>query len=263
MLALVWVILLIVSALLVPLFVKFVSHNGPNAIHPTLTNEFNIPVIGPSKTYWGGVDALGRDVFVRTLYGARTSIQVALIATAISRRHRPRARPPRGILRRQDRYVHVAAHRHLPVAARLPDRDRHLGQLQRDRRGLSRRRAAAGAGAGHADHRPVRMDVHRPYRARADALAARTGIRRSRKGDRLRSDTHHVPRDRAQPCGAPHRLHDAAHPGEHHLRGIALVSGGRHSPGHALVGPDDLGGDRGQLYRFAWWMLFFPGLCWC
>jgi peptide/nickel transport system permease protein len=30
------------------------------------------------------VDALGRDVFVRTLYGARTSIQVALLATAIS-----------------------------------------------------------------------------------------------------------------------------------------------------------------------------------
>ena len=84
LLALGWVILLIMSALVVPLFVKFVSHNGPNDIHPTLSNDFNIPVIGPGTTYWGGVDALGRDVFVRTLYGARTSIQVALIATAIS-----------------------------------------------------------------------------------------------------------------------------------------------------------------------------------
>jgi peptide/nickel transport system permease protein len=84
LLALAWVILLIVASLLVPLFVKFVSHNGPNDIKPELSNEFNIPVIGPSTQFWGGVDALGRDVFVRTLYGARTSLEVALIATAIS-----------------------------------------------------------------------------------------------------------------------------------------------------------------------------------
>ena len=82
--ALGWIIVLIVSAILAPLFVKLVSHNGPNDIKPTLSNEFNIPVIGPGKQFWGGVDALGRDVFVRTLYGARTSLEVALTATAIS-----------------------------------------------------------------------------------------------------------------------------------------------------------------------------------
>jgi peptide/nickel transport system permease protein len=84
LLALVWVIVLLMSAIFVPLFVRFVAHHGPNEIHPELSNDFNIPVIGPSKVYWGGVDQLGRDVFVRTLYGARTSIQVALFATAIS-----------------------------------------------------------------------------------------------------------------------------------------------------------------------------------
>ena len=82
--ALGWVIILILSALLAPLFVRFVSHNGPTQIRPELSNEFNIPVIGPSIMFWGGVDPLGRDVFVRTLYGARTSLQVALLATAIS-----------------------------------------------------------------------------------------------------------------------------------------------------------------------------------
>ncbi len=82
--ALVWVILLIFASILAPLFVRFVSHNGPNDIKPTLSNDFNIPTIGPSVQFWGGVDPLGRDVFVRTLYGARTSLQVALIATAIS-----------------------------------------------------------------------------------------------------------------------------------------------------------------------------------
>jgi ABC-type dipeptide/oligopeptide/nickel transport system permease subunit len=84
LLALVWVFILVFSAILAPLFVRFISHNGPNDIKPQLSNEFNIPVIGPGVQFWGGVDALGRDVFVRTLYGARTSIQVALFATAIS-----------------------------------------------------------------------------------------------------------------------------------------------------------------------------------
>jgi len=82
--ALVWLILLIFAAILVPLFVRFVAHNGPNDIKPALSNDYNIPTIGPSVQFWGGVDPLGRDVFVRTLYGARTSLQVALIATAIS-----------------------------------------------------------------------------------------------------------------------------------------------------------------------------------
>jgi peptide/nickel transport system permease protein len=84
LLALGWVVILIVSALLAPVFVRLVAHHGPNDIRPELSNEFNIPVIGPSAQFWGGVDQPGRDVFVRTLYGARTSLQVALLATAIS-----------------------------------------------------------------------------------------------------------------------------------------------------------------------------------
>ena len=84
LLGLAWVVLLILAAIFVPLFVRLVVHNGPTEIRPELSNEFNIPVIGPSAQFWGGVDALGRDVFVRTLYGARTSLQVALLATAIS-----------------------------------------------------------------------------------------------------------------------------------------------------------------------------------
>ena len=82
--ALAWVILLIWAAILAPLFVRFVAHRGPNDIRPELSNDFNIPVIGPGSVFGGGVDQPGRDVFVRTLYGARTSLQVALLATAIS-----------------------------------------------------------------------------------------------------------------------------------------------------------------------------------
>jgi peptide/nickel transport system permease protein len=37
------------------------------------------PLLGPSGTHWLGTDGLGRDVFTRTLYGARQSMPLALI----------------------------------------------------------------------------------------------------------------------------------------------------------------------------------------
>ena len=39
---------------------------------------------GPSAAHWFGVDTLGRDMFVRTIYGARTSLTVAFLATGLA-----------------------------------------------------------------------------------------------------------------------------------------------------------------------------------
>ena len=39
---------------------------------------------GPSRSFLFGVDTVGRDVFSRVLYGARVSLEVALVATALS-----------------------------------------------------------------------------------------------------------------------------------------------------------------------------------
>lgn len=36
-----------------------------------------------NKTYWFGTDTLGRDIFVRNLYGARISLLIALVATIV------------------------------------------------------------------------------------------------------------------------------------------------------------------------------------
>ena len=78
------VLLLIAVALLAPVFSKFVVHRGPNAINQGYTSDISVPLLGPSKIAYFGVDALGRDIFIRTLYGARTSLLIAILATGIS-----------------------------------------------------------------------------------------------------------------------------------------------------------------------------------
>ena len=73
----------IAVALAAPLIVKAIAH-PPNAQYPSaLDPVFGTPT-GPSSTFFFGVDSVGEDVFSRVLYGARVSLEVALIATALS-----------------------------------------------------------------------------------------------------------------------------------------------------------------------------------
>ena len=73
----------IAIALAAPLIVQAVAH-PPNAQYPTaLDPQFGTPT-GPSRTFLFGVDSVGEDVFSRVLYGARVSLEVALVATAIA-----------------------------------------------------------------------------------------------------------------------------------------------------------------------------------
>jgi ABC-type dipeptide/oligopeptide/nickel transport system permease subunit len=49
-----------------------------------LAQDMNQRLEGPSFAHWLGTDALGRDIFSRLLYGARTAALVAAITTVIS-----------------------------------------------------------------------------------------------------------------------------------------------------------------------------------
>ena len=78
------VLALITLALLAPVLVHFVIHRGPSDQNGTLTSDIGVPLYGPGKLAWFGVDTLGRDVFIRSLYGARTSLKVSFIGTGFS-----------------------------------------------------------------------------------------------------------------------------------------------------------------------------------
>ena len=53
-------------------------------------DSFGVPK-GPNSQFWFGADGEGRDLFVRTMYGARTSLLVGVVASVIAVLDRPRS----------------------------------------------------------------------------------------------------------------------------------------------------------------------------
>jgi peptide/nickel transport system permease protein len=81
--ALAFVVVEVVVAIFAPVIVGAIAH-PPDAQYPSaLDPTFGTPT-GPSTTFFFGVDPLGQDVFSRVLYGARVSLEVAIIATFLS-----------------------------------------------------------------------------------------------------------------------------------------------------------------------------------
>jgi peptide/nickel transport system permease protein len=84
MFGLVTVILLIAIAIFGgPLAAWVTGHPSLTAYNQTMLDQFGIPK-GPNAHFWFGADSAGRDLFVRTMYGARTSLIVGIAASAIA-----------------------------------------------------------------------------------------------------------------------------------------------------------------------------------
>ena len=80
--ALTIIVVLILVAILAPLVVKIFGAHPPNQQNSGALDEFG-SAAAPGHGYLFGTDALGRDVFSRTVYGARVSLEVAFIATGL------------------------------------------------------------------------------------------------------------------------------------------------------------------------------------
>jgi peptide/nickel transport system permease protein len=77
------VLLLVIVAIIGGPLAAHITGHGQNATFPDATDDFGLPN-GPSGNFWFGVDAQGRDLFVRTMYGARVSLIVGVAASGIA-----------------------------------------------------------------------------------------------------------------------------------------------------------------------------------
>jgi len=77
----VFVAIIIVLALTAPLIAT--RFHGPNDVHLDRLDSFGIPT-GPQHGFWFGVDTAGRDLMIRVIYGARTSLFIAFFATGMA-----------------------------------------------------------------------------------------------------------------------------------------------------------------------------------
>lgn len=78
------IVAIILVAVFAPAFAALTGH-GPNEQYHTANalTDAGLPK-GPSGEFWWGTDDLGRDVLVRTAYGARISLFVGVLATALT-----------------------------------------------------------------------------------------------------------------------------------------------------------------------------------
>ena len=78
------VALIVIAAIGGPIAAWVTGHPSNTTAYPqTMENSFGLPK-GPNAQFWFGADGAGRDLFVRTLYGARTSLLVGVAASLIA-----------------------------------------------------------------------------------------------------------------------------------------------------------------------------------
>jgi peptide/nickel transport system permease protein len=79
--------LLILLAIFGGPLAEHISGHPQNSVYSTMQNDFGVP-FGPRHTtdgwFYFGADPAGRDLFVRTMWGARTSLIVGIVASGIA-----------------------------------------------------------------------------------------------------------------------------------------------------------------------------------
>jgi peptide/nickel transport system permease protein len=75
--------MIVLASVGAPLLSGVVNHEPNEVFVSEALDEIGLPT-GPSGEFWFGADTAGRDLFVRVLYGARTSLTVAMVATGIA-----------------------------------------------------------------------------------------------------------------------------------------------------------------------------------
>ena len=77
------VLLILIAIFGGPLAAWVTGHSNIHAYNDIMLDPYGVPK-GPNSQFWFGADAAGRDLFVRTMYGARTSLFVGVVASGIA-----------------------------------------------------------------------------------------------------------------------------------------------------------------------------------
>jgi peptide/nickel transport system permease protein len=77
------IVLLVLIAIFGGPVAAHITGHGQNATYDSMTDDYGVPK-GPNSQFWFGADSSGRDLFVRTMYGARVSLFVGVVASGFA-----------------------------------------------------------------------------------------------------------------------------------------------------------------------------------
>ena len=79
-----FIVFLVLVAIFAPLICNLIGQDPYEQDRSATGLTIDGIPVGPSSTHWLGTDEVGRDVLARIIYGARISLEVGLLATAIA-----------------------------------------------------------------------------------------------------------------------------------------------------------------------------------
>jgi peptide/nickel transport system permease protein len=77
------ILLLILIAIFGGPVAESITGHPQNQTYSNMTDAYGVP-LGPNSSFWFGADSSGRDLFVLTMYGARTSLFVGIVASGFA-----------------------------------------------------------------------------------------------------------------------------------------------------------------------------------
>ena len=184
--------LILAATIGAPLAAWITGHPNGAAYEGIMENSYGLPK-GPNTQFWFGADGTGQDLFVRTLYGARTSLLVGVVASLIAVTIGLIVGMTAGYFRG---WTDTVFSRSGDIMLALPQLLISIGIVAActsTKSGCLSGHHPAGHDVGDRDHRALLVAVYRTTGAQLHDLDPREGVRRGEQIARRRELPDHHP----------------------------------------------------------------------